>query len=243
MRSLHCTLKLDYLFAVLIVAVFFFLPGAAVLAKSTLVSERLPDASAGVAGLFSAPHTSAIVSQASGELPLGGTTRSFAVNVSNVQNLGAATVRVAYDPALVVPVNCQRNPVFPSGLCNWQDEPSERCPASTVCFNVLASFDEAVSVAADAQLPMVSITWQTTGTATLASSTTLSVTVLSFYDMTALPLPVSAQNGVITFVAPPTVTPTATPTPTATAAPTATVTPQPTVADRSSIYLPSINAP
>ncbi len=255
MRNRHCTLKLDYLLAALPVIVFFFLPGAAVLAKSTLVSERLSDTRAGVAGLFSSPQTSAIVSNASGELPLGGTTRVFPVNVSNVQNLGAATVMVAYDPALVVPVNCQRNPVFPSGLCNWQDEPSERCPASTVCFNVLASFDEAVSVAADAQLPMVSITWQATGMASLSSSTTLSVTVDTFADAQSIAMPVSAQNGVITFVAAPTATPTATPTSTATATPTptattaptatstATVTPQPTVANRSSIYLPSINAP
>ena len=71
MRSLHCTLKLKYLFAALPIIVCFLLPGAAVLAKSTLVSERLFDASAGVAGLFSSPHTNASVRQASGELRLG----------------------------------------------------------------------------------------------------------------------------------------------------------------------------
>ncbi len=253
MRNRHCTLKLDYLLAALPVIVFFTLPGAAVLAKSTLVSERLSDTRAGVAGLFSSPQTSAIVSNASGELPLGGTTRVFPVNVSNVQNLGAATVMVAYDPMQIIPVAYQRNPAFPIGYYNLHFDQNGDGAADTVRFNVISL--DGISVTASVQLPMASITWQTTGTATLAASTVLSVTVVSFYDVAPLPLPVSAQNGVITFVAAPTATPTATPTSTATAtatpaattAPTATstatVTPQPTVANRSSIYLPSINAP
>ena len=241
LRSRHCTLKLNYLFAALPVIVFFLLPGAAVLAKSTLVSGRLSDASAGVVGLFSSPHTSAIVSHASGELPLGGVTRVFPVNVSNVQNLGAATVMVAYDPMQIIPVAYQRNPAFPTGFHNLYFDQNGDGVAETVRFNVIST--DGISVTAGVQLPMASITWQTTGTATLASSTILSVTVDTFANAQGIAMPVSAQSGVITFVAPPTATPTATPTPTATAALTATVTPQPTVADHRSIYLPSINAP
>lgn len=241
LRSLHCTLKLKYLFAALPIIVCFLLPGAAVLAKSTLVSERLFDASAGVAGLFSSPHTNAIVSQTSGELPLGGATRVFPVNVSNVQNLGAVTVRVAYDPMQIIPVAYQRNPAFPTGFHNLHFDQNGDGTADTVRFNVIST--DGISVTAGVQLPMASITWQTTGTATLAASTILSVTVDTFANAQGIAMPVSAQSGVITFVAAPSATPTATPTPTATAAPTATVTPQPTVADRSSIYLPSINAP
>jgi hypothetical protein len=241
LRSPHCTLKLKHLFAALPVIVCFLLPGAAVLARSALVSERLPDASAGVAGLFSTPHTSAIVSQASGELPLGGATRVFAVNVSNVQNLGAATVRVAYDPAQIIPVAYQRNPAFPTGFHNLHFDQNGDGTADTVRFNVIST--DGISATAGVQLPMASITWQTTGTATLAASTILSVTVDTFADARGIAMPVAAQSGVITFVAAPSATPTATPTPTATAAPTATVTPRPTTADRSSTFLPAIHAP
>ncbi len=243
LRSPHCTLKLKYLFAALPVIVCFLLPGAAVLAKSTLVSQRLFDASAGAAGLFSSPHTVATVSQASGELPLSGATRIFPVNVSNVQNLGAATVRVAYDPAQIIPVAYQRNPAFPTGFHNLHFDQNGDGTADTVRFNVIAT--DGISVTTGAQLPMASITWQTTGTTTLAASTILSVTVDTFADAQGIAMPVSAQNGVITFVAAPTETPTTTPTATTspTATSTATVTPRPTTADRTSVFLPSINAP
>lgn len=243
LRSPHCTLKLKHLFAALPVIVCFLLPGAAVLARSALVSERLPDASAGVAGLFRTPHTSAIVSQESGELPLGGATRVLAVNVSDVQNLGAATVRVAYDPAQIIPVAYQRNPAFPTGFHNLHFDQNGDGTADTVRFNVIST--DGISATAGVQLPMAAITWQTTGTATLAASTILSVTVDTFADARGIAMPVAAQSGVITFVAAPSATPTTTPTPTATAAPTATatVTPRPTTADRSSTFLPAIHAP
>lgn len=229
MRSLHCTLKLTYLFAALPVVALFFLPGAGAV----------------TAGLASTPHLDAIVSNASGELPLGGATRVFPVNVSNVQNLGATTVMVAYDPTQIIPVAYQRNPAFPIGFHNLHFDQNGDGVADTVRFNVIST--DGISATAGVQLPMASITWQTTGTATLAASTILSVTVPAFADARGIAMPVAAQSGVITFVAAPSATPTVTPTPTATAAPTATptatVTPQPTVADRSSIYLPAINAP
>lgn len=228
-RSRHCTLKLYYLYAAIPFIVFFFLPGAG----------------ASVVAFHGSPRAGAIVGNASGDLPLGGATTVLPVNVSNVQNLGAATVMVAYDPAQIVPVQCQRNPGFASGLCNLQFDQTGDGIADTVRFNVISI--SGVSVAADAQLPMVSISWQATGTAALASSTTLSVTVLTFTNAQGIALPVSAQSGVITFVAAPTVTPTPTSTPTATApatpTSTATVTPPTTGVERNAVYLPAISLP
>ena len=100
LRSWHCTLKLNYLFAAIPVIVFFFLPGAAVLAKSTLVSRRLPGARPSVVGLSSSLHLGPIVSNASGDLPLGWVARVFPVNVSSVQNL---VRRRSWSPAIASP--------------------------------------------------------------------------------------------------------------------------------------------
>ena len=77
--------------------------------------DHSPGAKASVVALPGSPSSGAVVSSASGELPLGGATSIIPVNVSNVHDLGAATVMVAYDPTLVVPVQCRRNQAFSSG--------------------------------------------------------------------------------------------------------------------------------
>jgi hypothetical protein len=137
------------------------LVGTAVVAGQTSWSDRLPDAMASLLLLPASAATGAVVSSADGELPTGGATNPLPVNVSNVQNLGAATVAVGYDPARVVPVLCRRGPAFSSGLCNLQFDQSGDGVTDVVRFSVISL--EGITVAVTSQLPMVSITWQATG--------------------------------------------------------------------------------
>ena len=151
------------------------------------------------------------------------------VQALTVTHLGAATVLVSYDPAVVQASACQRNPAFDVGLCNIHYDADGDGVSDAVLFNLVSV--NGLNASSDPLL-LVQLTWQAAPTLTESASTTLSITVRTFTDIDAAPLPVLAQNGQLTVDALPTSTPTATPTMTPTATPTETPTPTATPTPR-----------
>jgi hypothetical protein len=180
------------------------------------------------AALAFALQSSALVSAASGVLPMGGISLTLPVNVSNVTNLGAATVELGYDNRLVAPVACRINrTVFDGGLCNLSLDSNGDGAPDAVRFNVFSLEPEGVSAPAAPGLPLADIAWVVTGTATLGATSPLTVVVTNFAAVGGeTSLPFTVMNGQLVIGAAP--TPTVTPTPSATPTPTATPTPSPT---------------
>lgn len=187
--------------------------------------------------VLAAPADPATVVAVSGVIGPARVPITLPVQVASVQRLGAATVQIGYDPALLRVTGCQRNPVFDVGLCNIAlDRDSDGVP-DAVLFNVISL--NGVSAAAS-PVALVQITWAAVGTASAEVATTLGVTITTFTDPDAVPLPVTAVDGLMTLAAvpdatatptattPPTSSPTATPTVTPASTPTPTVTPTPT---------------
>jgi hypothetical protein len=187
---------------------------------------------------------SAIVAAAGGTIGPDRAPLALPVQVSAVQSLGATTVQVDYDPALLRATGCQRNLVFDVGLCNMAVDRNGDSVPDAVRFNVVSI--NGVSVGAT-PIPLAQITWTSAATTTGEITTTLHVAVLAFTDADGAPLPVTPVDGQITIAALPTSTPTSTATVTATATPTATVTPtatqtptQTATPQRRDVWLPLI---
>jgi len=180
------------------------------------------------AALAFALQSSALVSAASGVLPMGGISLTLPVNVSNVTNLGAATVELGYDNRLVAPVACRINrTVFDGGLCNLSLDSNGDGAPDAVRFNVFSLEPEGVNAPAAPGLPLADIAWVVTGTATLGATSPLTVVVTNFAAVGGeTSLPFTIMNGQLVIGAAP--TPTVTPTPSATPTPTATPTSSPT---------------
>lgn len=171
------------------------------------------------------PTTPALVSAASGVVPLGGISVTLAVSVSNVVDLGAVTAEVRYDNAVLAPVHCRLNrTAFSLGLCNLAFDSNGDGRPDAVRFNPATL--SGVSAPASAPVIMVEISWIATGTATVGMTTPLSVTVSNFANSGGeASLPFTTQNGQVVIGSPP---PTATPLPTAVQTATPANTPIPT---------------
>jgi hypothetical protein len=180
----------------------------------------------------------AVVEAKSGAVPAGGASAILPVTISNVDKLGAITVVVGYDPALLKPVQCRRNSLFSTGLCNLLFDIDNDGTPDAVRFNVISL--EGVSVASGSVVNLVEVTWEAVGSPTVGATTPLNVTVDSIANTEGLPLNVSSQPGVITFVEAPTPTPTTAATPAATATHTPTPTPTQSLASSKDLYLPVI---
>jgi cell division septation protein DedD len=171
-------------------------------------------------------RSTAVIEAKSGEVPVGAGNSLLSITVSNVEKLGATTILIEYDTALLKPVQCRRNPLFSTGLCNLLfDHDNDGAPDS-VRFNVISL--EGVNAPAGSTVTLVDLTWQAAGTPTIGAMTLLSITVDSIANTEGIPLNVSSQPGTITFVEAPTATATPTPTSPATPTPTSTATPTPT---------------
>lgn len=173
----------------------------------------------------SAALDSATVRATDGAVYAAGPPVALAVTVANVQGLGAATVMVSYDPALLTVVGCQRNAAFDVGLCNISYDRDKDGIPDAVLFNVVSL----MGVTAGATgVALVNVSWQAVANVATATATTLSVQVLTFTDADGRSLPAAGQDGVLTIQpALPTPTPTSTPTPTPSPTPTPTPTPTP----------------
>jgi hypothetical protein len=177
------------------------------------------------AQLLAAPLSAApaVVSVASGVVPLGGVSVTLPVNVTGVTNLGALTAILGYDSLVVTPVQCRINrSAFDLGLCNLGYDRDQDGRPDAIRFNATALYG--VTVPPGASSPIVEVSWQTTGTATVGAVTQLTLTVVNFDDSAALPLAFTPQDGNLLIAAAPA---TATPPATATFASTPTPTQSP----------------
>ena len=112
--------------------------------------------------------------------------------MSGVQNLGAASVLVGYDPARVKPVACQRGPAFDVGVCNRNYDRDGDGTADAVLFAVLSL--NGVSVTGTA-VPLANITWQAVAAVEDERVMALTVEVKTFTDTDGRPLAHTARAG------------------------------------------------
>ncbi|NOZ72202.1 MAG: hypothetical protein GXP38_09855 [Chloroflexi bacterium] len=174
----------------------------------------------------------ALVQAESGSVMIPGSAVPLPVEVSDVQQLGAATITLGYDPQILKPTLCQRNPVFEVGLCNLELDRDGDGVADAVRFNVVSL--EGVDVSAGNSLLLAEISWEGVNMPGSGNESVLEVQVETFTDVNALPLDVTSENGVITLI--PALTPSPTPTPIPLPSPTAT--PTPVSAADQTIHLP-----
>jgi hypothetical protein len=163
----------------------------------------------------------AVVLAADGTLLAPGPAVSLPVQVKDVQQLGAATVLVSYDPAQVQATACQRSAGFDIGLCNIHYDRDHDGVADGVLFNAVSI--QGVTAGA-APVALANITWQAAAGVQPPASAVLAVQVQTFTDVNANPLAVTPQDGHLTILVGPTFTPTPTATPTRTLTPTSTAT-------------------
>ena len=163
-----------------------------------LAGVVLPLQATVVKGL-SAPRVvpnSAVVRAGSGSILQIRGTITLPVEAVDVQGLGAATVVVGYDPAVLEVAGCQRNPAFTYGLCNTQfDRDTDGVP-DAVSFNVISL--DGLSAGEGTPLNLADIAWAVAGEPDPGTTSTLTVEVPTFADADAIPIGASAENGQIT---------------------------------------------
>jgi hypothetical protein len=137
----------------------------------------------------------AVVRAGCGVIQQAGGTVTLPVEAIEVQNLGAATVVVGYDPAVLQAAGCQRNPAFDFGLCNLEYDRDDDGVPDAVCFNVLSL--DGLSAGQEPPLNLADITWAVVGQPD-AWITSTPVEVSTFTDPDGIPIGVSAENGQIT---------------------------------------------
>ena len=146
------------------------------------------------------PDATATVLAAGGKLVSGSAVANLPIQVINVEKLGAATVLVGFDPALLSATGCQRNASFDVGLCNRSVDRNGDGKADAVLFNVVSL---AGMSAGAAPLTLATITWQAVGAVTNDTLTTLGVQVQTFADVSGNPLAHVAQDGAVVVRPPP----------------------------------------
>ena len=147
---------------------------------------------------LAAPAAPPLVRAATGVLFVPGPAVTLPIQVTNIPQLGAATVLITYDPAVVRPTACQRNAAFNFGLCNTTHDRNGDGTADAVLFNVVSI--EGIG-AGETAIPLVSITWQAAAGVQPPASTDLGVQVETFTDASANPVAVTTQGGRITIEA------------------------------------------
>lgn len=135
----------------------------------------------------------AVVRAGSGSILQAGSPITLPVEAGQVQDLGAATVVVGYDPAVLTVAGCRRNPAFNVGLCNTDFDRNDDGTPDAVHFN-LVSLD-GLSAPDGTPLSLVDIGWIVDGSPDPGSAIILEVEVPTFTDTDALPISVSAENG------------------------------------------------
>lgn len=134
----------------------------------------------------------AVVRSGSGSLPQTGGSIVLPVEVLDVQDLGAATVRVNYDRTVISATGCIRSAAFDVGLCNRALPDAVRMALISV---------DGLTTTAGVPLNLASITWSLVGEPPPGVTITLQVSVTTFTDEFGLPLPVVAEPGYITVTA------------------------------------------
>ncbi len=151
-----------------------------------------------------APRLAALVEAANGVVLVPGSPVSLPVQVRDVSKLGAATVLVAYDPAILKAAACQRNAAFDVGLCNTAHDRNADGIADAVLFNIVSI--QGVS-AGETPVMLVNIAWEAAAGVQPPASASLDVQVQTFTDTSGSPMAVTAQDGQIIIKAGPTPVP------------------------------------
>lgn len=139
---------------------------------------------------------SAVVRAGSGAILQVGSPITLPLEVIQVQDLGAVTVIVGYDPAVLTVAGCRRNPAFNVGLCNTAlDRDADGTP-DAVYFNLVSL--NGLSALDGEPLSLVEIAWLVDGDPEPGTATSFKVDVTTFADTDGLPMDVSAENGQVT---------------------------------------------
>jgi hypothetical protein len=155
--------------------------------------------SAGPPTPTTAADAPAVVAAASGSLTSGapGPSAILPITVTGVQNLGAASVLVGYDPASLKAVGWQRSQAFDVGVSNLSYDRDGDGTADAVLFAVLSL--NGVS-ATDMAVPMANITWQAVAAVENDEVTALTVEVRTFTNTDGVPMEYATQDGQITLL-------------------------------------------
>ena len=152
-------------------------------------------------------------------------TSTINVSIPGGSSLGAATIDISYDPAVVDAVSCSADPsgAFDSKVCNANFD-NDGVNPDTVRFSLISTGGVGGS------LSLANITFQAVGSG--GAATTLSINPVTFTDINGTPIPVSSGNGSVSIPSPTEtftpIPPTATqPPPTNTPLPAPSNTPQP----------------
>lgn len=150
------------------------------------------------------PLLTAVLEAANGIVLVPGPPVSLPVQARSVSKLGAATVLVTYDPAILKATACQRNAAFDVGLCNTAHDRDGDGNADSVLFNVVSL--QGVS-AGETPVMLVNIAWEAAAGVQPPALADLGVQVQTFTDTNGSPMAVTAQDGQITIKAGPTPVP------------------------------------
>jgi hypothetical protein len=123
-------------------------------------------------------------------------TITLPVEALAVQNVGAATVEVAYNPAQVENAGCQPNSAFDIRLCNTALDRDGDGAADAVGFTEISM--DGLSAAGDEPLNLADITWTVDGGLAVGTVITLGLTVSTFTDVDGIPFSIGVQSGRIT---------------------------------------------
>lgn len=159
----------------------------------------------GLAAAMQNRPAGARVTAADGSIAFQSAPVSLGVTVSDVQNLGAATVLLAYDPTVLTPTACQRGSQFGFGLCNLQIDQDDDGTFDAVRFNVLSL--SGIAVDADSKADLALISWQVIAESAIGATTPLTVTIDTLADIDGIPISAGAQNGTVTILPAPTPVP------------------------------------
>lgn len=140
----------------------------------------------------------ATVTAADGSVAFQPAPVSLAVTVGDVQKLGAATIVVEYDPAVLKPISCQRGSQFGIGLCNLTLDLDGDSTFDAVRFNAISI--TGVTVGPESTAPLAQISWQAVSAGSVDSTTILTVTIDTLTDVDGIPIPAVTQNGRVTLL-------------------------------------------
>jgi hypothetical protein len=120
------------------------------------------------------------------------------VEVSGVQELGAATVMVTFQANRLAAAQCQPNPAFDVSMCNPAFDRDGDGQPDTVRFSVIS----VSGLTAESALSLATITWRPAAPFTDTITTTLELAVSTFTDASGTALAVSTENGQVTILPP-----------------------------------------
>jgi len=123
-------------------------------------------------------------------------TITLPVEALEVQNVGAATVEVGFDPTMLRVVGCKPNRAFDIGLCNKALDRDGDGTADAVRFNAVSL--DGLGASGEEPLNLADLTWVVKEGLKAGTTITLGLQVPAFTDVNGLPISIAVQSGRIT---------------------------------------------